>query len=50
VTQKLGKIQKSGPIKFIYCALVYELVVICQLPLYVAEEIDFEKHNDESSR
>ena len=33
VTQKLEQIAKIRPEKFRYCAIVYELVVICQLPL-----------------
>jgi len=39
------KCQKSGRIKFRHCAVVYELLVICQLPLYMAEETDLEKCN-----
>jgi len=34
--------QKSGPINFRYCPLVKESSVICQLPLKMAEKIDFE--------
>ena len=43
VTQKLGQIIKNLlRTKVRYCSVVSESVVICQLTLKVAEEIDFE--------
>jgi len=36
--------------KFRYCAVVYELVLICQLPLQMAEETDLKKCNFQNFR
>jgi len=39
---KSDRHQKSSPNKFRHCPLVKESAVICQLPLKMADEIDFE--------
>jgi len=36
------RLQKSGPTKYSYCPLVKESAVTCQLPLNMADEINFE--------
>ena len=42
VTQKQGQIKNLLHTKVRYCSVVSESVVICQLTLKMAEEIDFE--------